>query len=83
MVELVREQCEIKVPVLTIAYPRSPRRRDQTMRAGVGEVLTTTPPSEEIVVAAKRLIGASRRFRLFAPGYVRAQTCAKYVPGDR
>jgi len=46
------------VPVIGITLKDDAQRRERALRAGADEVLTMTAPPEEIVEAAKRLIGA-------------------------
>jgi len=45
-------------PVIGITLKDDAQRRERALRAGADEVLTMTAPPEEIVEAAKRLIGA-------------------------
>jgi DNA-binding NarL/FixJ family response regulator len=54
LMEILRE---VDIPVLALAYDQSLELRAQALRAGADEVLSTANSGEEIVDAAKRLVG--------------------------
>ncbi len=56
-ISLIENLREIDIPVLAFTYDQSPELRAQALRAGADEVLSTANSGEEIVDAAKRLVG--------------------------
>ena len=55
--EIIRELREVDVPVLALTLGQSLEGRARAVRAGSAEVLSTAASGEEIVRAAKRLVG--------------------------
>ena len=55
--EMIKELREVDVPVLALTFGQSLQGRARAVRAGAAEVFSTADPGEEIVRAAKRLVG--------------------------
>ncbi len=54
---MIKELHEVDVPVLALTLGQSLQGRARAVRAGAAEVLSTAASGEEIVRAAKRLVG--------------------------
>ena len=55
--EMIKELREVDVPVLALNLGQSLQGRARAVRAGAAEVFSTADSGEEIVRAAKRLVG--------------------------
>jgi DNA-binding NarL/FixJ family response regulator len=55
--EMIKELREVDVPVLALTLGQNLQGRDRAVRAGAAEVFSTETSGEEIVRAAKRLVG--------------------------
>jgi DNA-binding NarL/FixJ family response regulator len=55
--EMIKELRELDVPVLALTLGQSLQGRTRAVRAGAAEVFSTAASGEEIVSAAKRLVG--------------------------
>ncbi len=55
--QMIRELREVDVPVLALTLGQSLQGRARAVRAGAAEVFSTADSGEEIVRAAKRLVG--------------------------
>ncbi len=55
--EMIKELREVDVPVLALTLGQSLQGRARAVQAGAAEVFSTAAPGEEIVRAAKRLVG--------------------------
>jgi DNA-binding NarL/FixJ family response regulator len=55
--ELLEELREAEVAVLALTTSQDTRTRDRALRSGADEVHTTTAPMEDIITAARRLVG--------------------------
>ena len=55
--QMIKELCEVDVPVLALTLGQSLQGRARAVRAGAAEVLSTNASGDEIVRIAKRLVG--------------------------
>jgi DNA-binding NarL/FixJ family response regulator len=55
--QMIKELREVDVPVLALTLGQSLQGRARAVRAGAAEVLSTAASGDEIVRAAKRLVG--------------------------
>ena len=55
--QMIKELREADIPVLALTLGQSLQGRALAVRAGAAEVLSTAAPGDEIVRAAKRLVG--------------------------
>jgi DNA-binding NarL/FixJ family response regulator len=55
--QMIKELREVDIPVLALTFCQNRQGRARAVRAGAAEVLSAAASGEEIVRAAKRLVG--------------------------